>query len=378
MKLFFKEGVIIKILYCVTSSTWGGAQTHIFELCKDEIDRGNHVSVVVGNKGLLRDKLLKIPSIKVILMESLHRKINLVYDLKAIYELRKIITFEKPDIVHLHSSKAGTIGRLASIGLKTKVIFTVHGWSFSDGVPSKSKKVLYKFVEKVMSKFTDKIICVSNYDFNLGIKNGVIQDNKKAIMIHNGVEAPKTKNSELVKRKYSPLKFVMIARFSAQKDQKALINALSYIDPKKFELTFVGDGETLKENEKLVNELKISENVKFAGFKQDVSQYLLSSDVYVLTTHYEGLPISIIEAMSYGLPIIATNVGGNSELVINGENGYLINNKKELQNALVSFINNRELIDKMGRKSFEYYCNKFELQKCIKKINNLYKELVMN
>ena len=132
----YGEYLKMKILYCITSASWGGAQLHVLELCADQLKRGNEVIFIVGNEGPLLDKVKKLKGLKIIFLPSLVREINPINDMKAIIELRKIIKKESPDIIHLHSSKAGVVGRIAAIGLRkrVKVIFTVHGWAFTDGV----------------------------------------------------------------------------------------------------------------------------------------------------------------------------------------------------------------------------------------------------
>lgn len=365
----------MKIMYCITSSSWGGAQLHVLELCKDQVRRGNEVIFVVGNKGTLLKKIKEISQIKVILLPSLKRKISPFSDIETIFKLRNLIKNEKPDILHLHSSKAGTLGRLATIGLrkKTKVIFTVHGWAFTDGVPSKSKRYIYRLVEKFVSPFTSCFICVSDYDKQIGIRDKVLTNNSNAIVIHNGSPKPEKMNVNFSVHK--PVRLVMVARFSSQKNQKMLINAMSKLDKKLWYLTFVGDGSTLDECKTLVKNLNLASNIKFVGFKDDVSQYLIENDVYILTSFYEGLPISIIEAMSYGLPIVASDVGGNSELVKNGINGYLINSQSNLEKSILKLVISPKKIRKMGRKSFEMFENSFTLDGNLKLINAVYEKL---
>lgn len=362
----------MKILYCITSSFWGGAQLHVLELCKDQVNRGNEVVFVVGNEGPLLDKVKKIPQVKIVVLKSLHREVSPLNDIRAVFELRGLIKKEKPDIVHFHSSKAGTVGRLANIGLKSKSIFTVHGWAFTDGISSRFKKNVFRLIEKLVAPFSDLIICVSEYDFKIGIRDKVINQDK-AVVIHNGVPNPKNFNTS-DKTIHNPIRLVMTARFSPQKDQKNLINAVSNLNKNDFKLIFVGDGETLSQNKKLVEELGLQDNVDFVGFKKDVTPYLKNSDIYILSTNYEGLPISIIEAMSYALPIIAIDVGGNSELVIN--NGYLVHNKGELIDALNILINNTNLIKKFGIESYKLFKNEYLLQKCMDKTNEQYEKLL--
>ncbi|EEJ39686.1 glycosyltransferase, group 1 family protein, partial [Limosilactobacillus vaginalis DSM 5837 = ATCC 49540] len=122
----------------------------------------------------------------------------------------------------------------------------------------------------------------------------------------------------------------MVARFSKQKDQETLIRAVKELPSDKYQLTFVGAGETLQQNQRLVSKFNLESNVKFIGFREDINKVLEKKDIFVLSTHYEGLPISIIEAMAYGLPVLATDVGGNSEMVKNNINGFLFSSKNEL------------------------------------------------
>lgn len=364
----------MKIMYCITSSSWGGAQLHVLELCQDQINRGNEVTFVVGNKGPLLNKISKIAGVKVILLPQLVRKISPVNDIKAIINLRKIIKQENPDIVHLHSSKAGTLGRIASIGLNSKVIFTVHGWAFTEGINSKLKKIIYKYIEKSISRFTDLFICVSAYDKKLGIEKGVLNSKTSVEVIHNG--SPEPDKGKVNFSVHFPIRLVMIARFSPQKNQVDLIKAVKDLPKDKYQLTFVGDGSTLKSCKKLTESLGLNQNIKFLGFKDDVTEELIANDVYLLITHYEGLPISIIEAMSYGLPVIASDVGGNSELVINDQNGYLVDNVKEITNSITKLISNPDIVRNMGKASYDLYKHELTIGKNMDSVNEAYEKLL--
>ncbi|KIS04342.1 glycosyltransferase family 4 protein [Paucilactobacillus wasatchensis] len=364
----------MKIMYCITSASWGGAQLHVLELCQHQIDLGNEVVFVVGNDGLLLDKVKKIGKVKIISLPTLHRELSLVNDCKVIFDLRKIIKKEEPDILHLHSSKAGTVGRLASIGLSVKTIFTVHGWAFTNGISSNIKKKIYQLIEKIVSPLTDYFICVSKYDYDIGEQHGILKITKhNYAVVHNGVPEPTEKNITH-NLENEAIKIVMIARFSAQKDQTTLIKAISQISNRNFLVTFVGDGSTLEENQKLVKDMKLDKRVKFVGFKQNVIPYLINNDLYILSTHYEGLPISLIEAMSYGLPLIASDVGGNSELVSEGVNGFLVKPEDEQQLAerITCLLNDSSLLDKFGVNSFNKYKKEFEISRMLSKIDQIY------
>lgn len=364
----------MKVLYCITSSSWGGAQLNVLELCNDQINRGNEVVFVVGNSGPLLDRVKKINGVKVILLPSLKREISPFNDIKTIFKLHKLIKRESPDIVHLHSSKAGTLGRLATIGTNAKNVFTVHGWAFTEGSGSPLKRGVYTIVEKLVEPFTDLFICVSQYDEKIGLNHKVLKpSHNNYCVVHNGAPIEDTTQKSRV-RNAEKIKFIMTARFSPQKDQATLLKAISKVNKSNYELILVGDGPTKQENEKLSEDLGISDNVKFTGFKSDVNEALKAADVYILSTKYEGLPISIIEAMSQHLPIIATNVGGNSELV--KDNGFLVNNETELTDKINWFVNHQESIETMGNNSYQLFVDEFSLEKCMQETNNRYLELI--
>lgn len=363
-----------KILYFITTSDWGGASRYVYDLCKYEIGEGNKVYLVVGSNGELSREVRKL-GIKVYIVSSVRRNISPLNDVKAILSLRRLVKKLKPDIIHLNSSKAGVIGRVACIGLKSiKVIFTVHGWAFTDGVPSLIKRKLYRLIERAVSPLTDFFICVSNFDLKIGIKNKVLTQKSKAIVIHNGSPVPEY--NKRVEIPQYPIKIIMVARFSNQKDQLSVIEAVSHLPLNIYRVTFIGEGENLAKCQKRVSELRLENNIKFEGFKRNVAKYLLKSDVFVMTSFYEGLPLSIIEAMSYGLPIIASDVGGNSELVKNNVNGYLIKNRQELEEKLNYLITNPNRIINMQNKSRELYLKGFDLNDKIRETDNVYKKLL--
>lgn len=368
-----EQDKIMKILYCITRSTWGGAQENIWELIKNQVKLNNEATLVVGNDGDLAKKVREnLPKVRVIILSSLQRSINPVKDTKAVHQLRRIIKEVKPDIVHLHSSKAGVIGRLACVNLNCKVLFTVHGWSFTDGIASKKKKMIFRLIERSLEPLTDKYICVSKYDYNIGIRDGVIRHPKKACVVYNGVNYEEKKQKSEVTQ--YPIKFIMTARFSEQKDQIGLIKAFK--DTKDCRLTFVGDGPTMMKAKKLVLQNHLEDRINFVGFQKNVDKFLSKNDVFILSTHYEGLPISIIEAMSHAMPVIASNVGGNSELVINNENGFLTNNISTLKEAIMYFVKNPEKIHPMGKQSLKIYVNNFILNNFLNKTQGIYDELI--
>lgn len=368
----------MKILYFITTSNWGGASEHVFELCKYEEKLGNSVTFVTGSKGELLNRIETIPNVSTRVIDSVKRKISPLNDIRSVLVLRKLIKKINPDIIHLHSSKAGILGRLAASGLNCKVIFTVHGWSFTDGISSRFRKKVFKYIEKIVAPLADLYICVSNYDKQIAYREKVLNPNKnKVVVVHNGAPLNKDCASFSTNNISKITKFIMVARFSNQKDQIGLIKACGLLSSEdKFRLTFVGSGPNLEKCKALVQKMGLENSIQFLGFKRNVNTYLKKNDVFVLSTHYEGLPISIIESMSVGMPIIASNVGGNKELVFNKKNGFLVNNEKELVRALKYFIDNKKEIIRMGKNSQKIYLRDFTLSKNLNNIHKQYKTLL--
>lgn len=361
----------MKVLYLITRSNWGGAQAHVFDLMNHAVKKGNECILVVGENGELTERAKEI-GIKVCIVPSLVREISIYKDIKAIRDVSLIIKNYKPDLVHAHSSKAGIIGRIAAKICNIPVIFTAHGWAFTDGV-STIKRVVYLQIERIFSRLSDRIICVSEYDRQLALKHKVAKE-EKLITIHNGVNAFEISDSNSNREK---VVIIMVARFSPQKDYKTLLLALKDIN-QPIEVLLVGEGELLEYSKKLASQLNLNEKVKFLGMRKDVRKLLSRSDIFVLASNYEGLPISIIEAMSAKLPIVASNVGGVSELVEHGSNGFLVprGSVKDLNDKLNVLITNKDLRQKMGKESYKKYKNKFTIERMLDKTFKVYEELI--
>lgn len=360
----------MKILYCITKADNGGAQTHLIQLA-NHFSKHNEVYVIVGNKGPMLSQLNA--RVKVIIVKELVGPISFKEDILAIKMISKLIKKIKPDILHFHSSKAGTVGRLAYkiSGIKGKVIFTAHSWAFTDGV-SKYKRLIYSTIEKFMLMITDKVVCVSKFDENLALKYKF--NSEKLITIHNGIKNEELNKNDISIEDSDVINFVMIARFAYPKMQKEVIEAISLLNSytnKKFKMTFIGDGETLNNCKFLADSLNINQNIKFLGNVVNASNQLINYDVFILMSKHEGLPISIIEAMAEGLPIIASDVGGINELVLDNGNLLSNNSPEELALTMLNYLD-KYLIKEKGRKSQIRFLEKFTENKMIKELEYLY------
>lgn len=372
----------MKIMYCVTRSEWGGAQSHIYELISNQSKKKkNQIVLVVGNEGDLTQKINSNNiECNIIILKELKRNISPKSDFIAVRKLKKLIGFEQPDIIHLHSSKAGAIGRIASIQIdlkkRPKTIFTVHGWAFTDGV-SKVKSFVYKKIEKILAIKTDKIICVSKFDYQLGIRNKIATSSKMEV-IYNGVASNMINLNN--KQKSEFIDFIMVARFSSvQKRQDLLIEAIKLLDNKdreKIRVCFIGEGDQVDHCKKLVKNYRLN-NVEFLGFKNNPQVFFTNRTYLTLISDYEGLPISIIEGMASECPIVASDVGGVNELVDNYINGYLVNNNPEdIKDTILNIIHQKDTVyDKMAYVSGKKFRENFSIEKFADATDEIYNEL---
>ena len=375
----------MKILYLVTKSEAGGAQTHIYQLSKYFIEKGNKVAVMSYPGGWLEEEARKL-GIKFYSNKYLSNVPDPIRILKAMKEIRKVVKDFKPDLVGCHSTAAGFLGRLA-IRNKIPTTFTAHGWAFTEGAPF-LRKCLVILIEKIAGRFCSKIICVSDSDRNLALKYKIVSK-EKVITIHNGVEISINQFTPLDtklsnganQRKSAFIKIVFVGRLAQPKDPLLLLesfNSLSFELKDRTQISIIGEGPKRKELEKFIKENKLGEKIRLLGSisREEVFEILKKSDIFVLISNWEGFPYTIIEAMSCGLAIIASNVGGIKEAV-DESCGILIKrgDKEEIKNAFEKLLKNPSLIRKMGERGKEKVKEEFSLEKMLRETEKVYKSV---
>ncbi len=363
----------MKVLYFITrSDTIGGAQIHVRDLALSMLKAGHKVVVVVGGKGIYYD-VLKKNDIPVIPIMNLSRKIDCSSDFKATISFYNILKSFKPDIISLHSVKSGLIGRISSfLYRKSKVIYTAHGWSHIRTATGR-KKQLYIFIERWLQVISDKVITVCDVDRDYA-KEVIKIPHHKLRKIHNGMHDLLPKKNEI----NEIIKFITVARFQEPKDYKTLIKAFELLPITSWQLDIVGDGPDFNEINNIVLKSKIKNKVKFLGRSDNVSNLLENSNVFILISNSEGFPRSILEAMRASLPVIATDVGGVCESVLNNENGFVIPVKSPeiLCSKIKCFLDSPTLIEEFSNNSRLYYETKFTFDKLYESTTKLYIEVV--
>jgi len=369
----------MKILYLITKSEPGGAQTHIYQLSKYFIEKGNEVGIISYPSGWLEEEARKL-GVKFYPNKYFSNIPDPIRILKAMKEIRKALKDFKPDLVGCHSTAAGFLGRL-TIRNKIPTIFTAHGWSFTKGSPF-LRKYLAILIEKIAGKFCSKIICVSDFDKKLALKYKIVSPNKITV-IHNGVKIEKVKSQKSkVKSLEKKIRIVFIGRLAQPKDPLLLLKSFNSLPPElkdKAQISIIGQGPKRKELEKFIKENRLEEKVNLLGSirREKVFEILKESNIFVLVSNWEGFPYTIIEAMSFGLAIITSEVGGIREAVdescgIKKKRG----NKEEIKNALEKLIKTPSLIREMGEKASEKAKKDFSLEKMLRETEKVYKNII--
>lgn len=266
-------------------------------------------------------------NINFILWENAHREINLKKDFLAGKELYKILSKKNYDKIHLHSSKAGFIGRVVG-KLKNqtnKIIYTTHGISFLRKDVSKIKNNLFILLEKLGMYLGGEVIACSKSEADFMIEKGI----KKTKYIFNGINILDIKDKE----KKDEITIVTIGRITEAKNPK-LFNKIAkkFIENKNIKFKWIGDGELRKE----LN----SPNIKITGWKEkrEVIEEAKEGDIYLSTSLWEGLPLSVLEGMSLKLPVVLSNCVGNIDLVKNNQNGYIFSGCDEGVRAIRNLL----------------------------------------
>jgi glycosyltransferase involved in cell wall biosynthesis len=360
-----------RILYVITRAEHGGAQTHILELLRASVGRYT-VALASGEIGFLTHEA-KTLGIAVFHLSSLVAPVNPRKDLLALAQLAIVIRRFKPHLIHAHSSKAGLLARISARLRGIPCIFTAHGWAFSEGA-SRSRKWIAMSSEWFAGRLGASVIAVSQFDRELALRHG-IADASRIFTITNGI---RDDPGRACPEAGSPPVIIMVARFTPQKDHLTLLRALSNVRA-PFCLRFIGGGPLIEQSRACAAQLGLLDRTEFLGDSCSVRELLPNAHVFALISRYEGLPISILEAMCAGLPIVATDTGGVSEAVRNGWNGLLVGRAREntLRDALESLLGDPGLRKSFGMNSRALFESAFTADVMVGRTVELYERKII-
>ncbi len=358
----------INILQITVRADIGGGPEHLYRLVKgfstnincviaapkDEPYYNLFKEIVGGNN------LIKMP----------HRK----FKLSSLFLLRNVVNNKRISIIHSHGKGAGIYSRLLGLITGKKVIHTFHG--FHIGKYNSIQKKIYILLEKFLSIFTDKIITVSEGE-KQEILNAGICSSRKIVVITNGVEIPSVKVTEL-NYEQKPKKIISFSRFNYQKNTKLLIEVskkLKELEEKKLvEFHIYGSGEDFDLIRQLIESNKLGGQIVLHGADSNARDKLVDGFCYISTSRWEGLPISLLEAMAAGLPVLASNVVGNNDVIIDGENGLLfeLNDPKSCAEKILRLASDKKLWESISINARNTVQQKFSIKKMITETEKVY------
>lgn len=357
---------MIKICYIIGTLETGGTEKQLYLLIKN-LDKEKFCTTVVSLRdGRMRNDFEKITKLYVL-------KKRWKFDLKILFDLVRIMKKGRFDIVHSFLFTSNTWGRIAGICAGVPVIIA------SERSIDLWKKPIHIFVDIVLGYFTDKIVC-NSFTVKKHYERKLKKVAKKLIVIRNGIELKQLPDSIETGEKKEKIVFTA-SRLSPEKGIVYLIYAAKKILEKRKDIKFLiaGDGELRQKLENLANEYKISNNVIFLGYQENVQQFICVSDVVVLTSLWEGLPNILLEAMAMKKPVVATNVGGTAEIVKDGENGFLVEpcDVAGIAEKIEKLIDDENLSKSMGEKGYEFVRGNFDLSLMVLAYEKLYQELIL-
>jgi glycosyltransferase involved in cell wall biosynthesis len=337
-----------RVLHVITLSDWGGAQAYVFALARGMRDAFD-MTVACGPGGPLVQRLLQ-EGIRTVEIPTLRRNPHPPADLAALWRLARLMRQERFDLAHCHSTKAGLLGRIAArlAGIPA-VVFTAHGWAFA-GWWHPVVRGLAMLAERAAAHLTTVIICVSDLDRKTALRKRVGRPDQ-IVVVHSGIAPFAPFGGSPAERQ--PLDgacgVLMVSRLDPQKDPVTLLDAWGMVaGPHR--LLLAGDGPLRPALEEMVSRRGLAGRVQLLGARTDVPTLLRAADVFVLSSRSEGLPLAIIEAMTAGLPVVATGVGGVPEAVVHGETGLLVppGDPTALASALDRLLRDAGLRRRMG------------------------------
>lgn len=378
-----------KVLLVITKSNFGGAQRYVYDLAASMPREQFEVVVVFGEGGELEEKL-NVAGVRTIRIGMLQRNVSLFKDIRAFFELLRIFKKEKPDVVHLNSTKVGGIGALAGrVCGVPKIIFTAHGWAFNEKRNFISKGAI-AILQWITVLLTHTTIAVSQKTASQMLKFPFI-GREKIKVIYNGVTDIDFVSREEARRAVAgkmatgpqsgaqsqpPTQPIWIGTTSELHTNKGLDIALTAFAKvvKKYPQTLfvaIGDGQEKINLTNQITKLGLTNSAFLIGFIPDAKKYLKAFDIFTLTSRTEALPYSILEAGLAQLPVIASAIGGIPEIINLPDVGLLVPTGKKaspkitdaLANALENLITNPEYAKSLGQNLRQRVFQEFSPQK---------------
>jgi glycosyltransferase involved in cell wall biosynthesis len=361
-----------RILHVKGSGGFGGDCVLILELGREARERGFEVDVLATNPRFL--ELIREAGLGAVELDVIRREIRPLWDFRGMARLRRFLSGSGYSIVHTHTSKPGVFGALAARRAAIpSVIHTVHLFPFHEE-SSRSETAAYVAVQRIAARWCDRIVAVSEFQRETALGHGVGTP-AQIVAIPNGVpteRASSVRRPEDVRAELGlgDAFFVLsTGRLAEQKGLEYLIRAGALLDPELRDLRIVlaGDGPLREKLTRLVSNLGLDHTVSILGFRDDVGDLLAAADLIVLPSLWEGLSISLLEAMAAAKPVVTTSLGSNREVTNDGETAVLVPPKdsESLAAAILELARDRQRLAELGRRGFDRQRRRYTLRRML-------------
>ncbi len=352
----------------------GGAFGHVARLSSELVRRGHKVAIC----GPHESEMNLDPRVEVIYLEMV-QPVAPIRDAKALGGLIGVIRSWRPDVIHVHGSKAGTLGRLARLAkLSTPVAFTPHQYAFANYFRHRWVRSLYRIIERAMAPLTSMVICVCEAERALAAKVGT---GARALVVHNGIDftpaqAPDPRLTPL--RERGPV-ICAVAELHPRKGLLTLFDAMTQVLAAHpgATLAIAGEGKQREALLRRVAALGIAPSVRLLGLVDDVPAVLAGADVFVNAAWAEAFPYSVLEAMAAERPIVATDVGGTREAIEDDVTGRLVPafDADRLAEAILDLVDNRDRAERMAAAARERMLERYTFSRMVAGTLDAYAEL---
>lgn len=373
---------MIKVLHVITRLDFGGAQANTLHTVKNLDRKIFNTCLLTGPGGILDSQA----GPGLIRCAALGRAINPLADLRALTELYSIIRRTAPTVVHTHSSKAGILGRLAAAAARVPVVIhTFHGFGFHNGQNIFIRR-LFILLEKLCAVFSDALIFVSHSNMITARAAGIGAPHKYHI-IRSGVNlkaypANISRTEKLAQLGIPPQACVVtaIANAKPQKNPEHFLAAAARLLPARPQayFVFVGGGPALAALRIKAAALGLGGKCLFTGWRADSPEILAASDIFALTSLWEGLPRSLVEALKTGLPAVCYRADGVTDILLDGVNGFSVD-KNDLDGfctALGRVMDDPELRARLAAGAAATDLSEFDIENMVSQQEKLYLELI--
>jgi glycosyltransferase involved in cell wall biosynthesis len=373
------------VCHVITKLELGGAQ-EVALYAVSHLDRSKFRPILVtGPGGLLTDQAKTLPGVDVHVLSSLTRRVHVLADLVAFVELTRLFRRLQPTIVHTHSSKAGILGRWAAWYARVPVIIhTIHGYGITPAQPPLLRRILI-LLERMTGWITTHWIAVAQADIEKGIEWRLF-DRRQVSIVRPGIDPhPFQTGIDEITRDALRIEFgvgpdeYLVGTVACLKPQKAPEDFVAVakqvceaIPNARFAL--IGDGDLRPKIESLIEVNGLQKRLYLAGWRRDISTVMKIFDVFLLTSHWEGLPRVLLEARTIGLPVVATRVGGVEEVIVEGRHGWLSHpgDVSGLSAHLIRVLQSRGSQSHERSPSVEALPKEFHLEEMVKQYESLY------